>query len=70
MSTMDLFEFLPNLRWVTKTGMGKLRGFNVEDDFGSGHLLLLDISANSFGVVGACGMALGPINNVPKVFFQ
>lgn len=29
-------------------GVGKLRGFNVEDDFGLGNLLVLDISTNSF----------------------
>jgi hypothetical protein len=52
-STVDSFKILPNLHWVTKTGVGKLRGFDVENNFGSGHLLLPDISANSFGGVGA-----------------
>jgi hypothetical protein len=55
---MDLFEILPNLRWVAKTGVGKLRRFDMENDLGSGHLLLLDKSANSFRVVSACGTAL------------
>ena len=50
--------------------MGKLRRFDVEDDFSLGHLLLFDISMNSLGVVGACRMGLGPINNVPKVLFN
>ena len=67
---MDLFKILPNLRWVTEMGMGKLRRFDVEDDFSSGHLLLFDISMNSLGIVSACRMGLSPINNIPKVLFN
>jgi hypothetical protein len=70
MSTMDLFEILPKLRWVATMGVGKLRRFDMENNLDSGHLLHLDISANSVGVVGACGTALGPINNIPKVLFN
>ena len=66
---MYLLKGIPNILRVIILGMSKLRFINVECDFDTCQLLLLNKSLNSFGIIRFSRTSLGAIHYIPKVLF-